>query len=202
MALTNAYTTLALLKTRLNITDTTDDTALELAINGASRQIDSYCGRRFWQDATVVTREYFAHSATLVETDDISTVTGLIVKTDSAGDGTFATTTTITTDFIALPVNAADRVPVWPYEEILLAANYSFSQLSNGRPGVQVTARFGWPAVPDDVKLACEILALDLFKAKDAPFGVAGSNEFGALRVRENRLARSLLEPYTRPAVA
>ena len=43
---------------------------------------------------------------------------------------------------------------------------------------IQVTGVFGWPAVPLAVKQAALIAAADLFRLKDAPFGVAGFGEF------------------------
>lgn len=176
---------------------------MEQSINAASREIDGWCGRRFWQDSTVAAREFYADDARCCHVDDISTVTGLVVKIDEDADGTFETTLTITTDFVLLPSNAADESPARPYTEIRLVDNYSFPVPGNGRPGVQVTAKFGWPAVPDDVTKACLVQATDLFKAKDAVFAIAGGAELGQLRVTSglNRIAKALLAPYRLPAV-
>lgn len=168
------------------------------------------CGWRFWQDSSVATREFYALDYRCCDllfqpesTDGagISTTTGLVVKIDEDGDGTFETTLTISTDFILKPLNAADRVPVWPYTEIYLADNYRFPCLSNGRPGVQVTAKFGWPAVPDDVTTATLMLAADLHKSKDTQFGVAGTNDYGFVRMSKNNLAMALLAPYMKASV-
>jgi hypothetical protein len=133
-------------------------------------------------------------------TDDISTVTGLIVKTDTADTGAFDTTLTITTEFLVLPLNAADRVPVWPYTELRLVDVQSFPMSRSGRPGVQVTAKFGWPAVPDDVTKATLIQAVQLFKANSAVFGGLSFGDAGFMRVREglNPIAADLLRPYVR----
>lgn len=212
MAIQNGYATLAQIRAEEGITDsgfTADDSKLELAVEAASRQIDGHCGWRFWQDGMVVTREFYADSPRCCYLfddeagDGISTTTGLVVKIDGDGDGTFETTLTIATDFILRPVNAADRVPVWPYTEIWLADNYTFPRPSNGRPGVQVTAKFGWPAVPDDVEKACLVQAQQLFKSKDAIFGAAAFGETTALRVRQalNPIAAALVEPYRKPSV-
>jgi hypothetical protein len=67
---------------------------------------------------------------------------------------------------------------------------------------VQVTAKWGWPAVPPAVKQAAFIVAADLFKAKDSAFGVAGFGEFGAVRVgsRMNPQAQALLAPFVENA--
>ena len=52
MAITNGYSTLAELKAALTISDSTDDAALEAAINAVSRMIDDYTGRFFYKDGT------------------------------------------------------------------------------------------------------------------------------------------------------
>ena len=203
MALTNAYATLAEFKSELGGQGSTHDSELEAALNAASRSIDGYTGwpHGFWQDSTVAVRTFRADSRyCCLIPEGISTTTGLIVKLDDDGDGTFETTLTINTDFILEPLNAAVNVPVWPYTEIVAVDNYSF-QSGYGRPGVQVTAKFGWPAVPDDVEKACIVLAHDLFKMKDAPFGVAGIADMGVLRVTQNKTVSMLLAPYRRPSV-
>lgn len=207
MSITSGYTTLAFMRAELGYkiaTDTDDDAAIERSVEAASRQIDGWCGRKFWVDSDVVAREFYADSPRVCFVDDISTVTGLVVKIDEDGSGSFETTITIATDFILLPRNAADMTPVWPYTEIVLADNYSFPRPGNGRAGVEVTAKFGWPAVPDDVEKACVVQAAMLFKAKDAPLGVAGFDQMGsAMRVRSDLhpMAKSLLAPYRKPAV-
>jgi hypothetical protein len=65
---------------------------------------------------------------------------------------------------------------------------------------VRDTARWGWTAVPAPVKEATLALAEETFKMKDAPFGVAGMGEFGAIRVRANPRIVTMLSPYVRIA--
>ena len=209
MAITNGYCTLSELKPELRIptlTDTADDTRLEVAIAAASRQIDAHCGRFFWRDASVHTREFYANDHRRCEVDDISTTTSLVVQVDDDDDGVFETTLTLSTDFILRPLNALDRHPVWPYDEIVLvdAINGNFPMSQSGRPGVRVTARFGWVEVPDDVKKACLVQAAMLFKSADAVFGVTEfANAGAAMRVGRtiNPIAAALLEPYCKPRV-
>lgn len=203
MAIVNGYATLAQIKAELSITVTDYDTKLEAAINAASRQIEGYCDRKFWQDSTVNVRTYWADSSRCVHVDDISTTVGLIVKTDVNDDGTYATTLTTPANFILHPVNAAQLVPVWPYTEIQIIDNYasSFTLGASGRPGVQVSAKFGWPAVPDDVVKACTVQATQLYMAATAPFGAMPIGiDGGVQRVSQslNAMARGLLDPYVR----
>jgi hypothetical protein len=198
--LTNAYATADEYRAALQIRDVTDDDRLIIALNAASRQVDAYTGRRFWQDGSVATRQYRAMDHELVVVDDISTVTGLVVKIDDGLDGTFATTLTITTHFVLEPFNAADDTPVRPYEEITLVDSGAGVFPCGARPGVQVTASFGWPAVPDDVKLATIIQAQMLYKAGDAALGVLqGGIDGNSFRVgRVHPTAVGLLESFVR----
>ncbi|RLA30263.1 MAG: hypothetical protein DRR03_10910 [Gammaproteobacteria bacterium] len=204
MAITNGYTTLVALKAALKIGDVTDDTRLELSIEAASRQIDDHVGRgrKFWVDGSVVARKYFPCSARTLYVDDVSTVTGLIVKVDTSDDGTFDTTLTINTDFTVHPANAAAEVPVRPFENIRLidGALAGFVSSSSGRPSVEVTAKYGWPAVPEAVERACVFQAKNIFKAPDTMYGSFQlAQEGSALKVPSmDPLARALLEGFIR----
>jgi hypothetical protein len=209
MAITNGYADLDQFKAQMRITvnDLVDDARMELSIAAASRQIDAHCGRFFWRDASVHTREFYADNSRICLVDDISTLTGLIVKVDDDDDGVFETTLTLSTNYILRPLNAFDRHPVWPYDELVLVDSngaVSFPVHSTGRPGVQVTARFGWPAIPDDVTKACLVQAGLLFKADDASLGAIQFADAGVALRMQHRLhpvADALLEPYCKPRV-
>lgn len=202
MTITNGYATLAQLKAELaiSVSDTTTDTKLETAIAAASRQIDGFCARRFWQDGTVQVRTYYAGDEDECWTDDISTTTGLIVKVDYGNDGSFSTTLTVSTDYLLHPLNALSNTPARPYECIRTTENGQYFPEWDNRPSVQVTAKFGWPAVPDDVTKACLTQAAQLYKASDAPFGGISFGDGSVVRVRSalNPIAAALLEPYVR----
>lgn len=207
MAIVNGYATHEQLmqQMRLPPSDVYDAERLELAIAAASRQIDGHCGRRFWQDSEVKVREYIATDHDCLLVDDISTATGLIVKVDDTLDGSFETTLSINTDFKLFPLNAAAETPVRPYDEIKLrpTAN-AFFPVDDDVPSVQITARFGWPAIPDDVVKACLIQAGMLFKADDASLGAIQFADAGVALRMQNRLhpvAEALLEPYCKPRV-
>lgn len=200
MALTNAYTTLPLFKSYLGISVSTMDTQLEMALNAASRSIDHYCGRRFWTDPSVVTRTFAGKGSTILELPDgIATVTGLVVKTDTAADGTFATTWAAT-DYQLLPVNAPYAFPeVEPWTAIQALGSHAFLAGTSTHPNrVQITAKWGWPATPDPIIQACLIKASRLFHRKDSPQGIAGFGEFGPVRLSrtEDADVEALLSPY------
>ena len=205
----NEYCTDAQLCAALGINaDAIGATKRGLAISAASRQVDGFCGRFFYQDSAVADRQYFADNALDCFVDDISTTSGLIVKTDQDSDGIFETTLTLTTNYILLPTNAADMYPVSPYTQIRVvdAGVSTLPVWNNGRPGVQITAKFGWPLVPDAVTQATVIQAVQLFKSADAAFGGLSFGDAGFMRVRGtmNPLAAAILEDgnFVKPRVA
>ena len=176
MAITHGYMTVDELRDVLRDQLTAYDAEYERAIGAASRQIDDYCGRHFWMEATPTVRTFRPREIDLVWTGDIATTTGLVVATDEDYDGVFETTWTIDTDFILEPF---ERINAKPYERIAAVGTRSFpvsgSSTSYGaytraqsrRPTVQVTASWGWATVPQEVIQACSIVAVDHFKAKD-----------------------------------
>jgi hypothetical protein len=144
---------------------------------------------------------YYPTNTGLVIVDDFWTTAGLIVKTDDDDDGVFETTWT-TADYQLEPVNGTHNgVAGWPYWRIAAIGN-SFSFHRFKRASVQVTARWGWQAVPEPVLQAAKILAADTFQLKDSRLGVAGSDQFGQIvRVRDNQTAASKLRHYVRQRV-
>lgn len=206
MALVNAYATVA--EVRTHLADSTSLLATELlerAINAASRAIDAHCGRRFWRDALVTARTYRVECSEYVYVDDISTRTGLIVKTGT--DGVTFDTTVASTDYILEPGNAdvlaaGDTVDPFAFWKIAAVGGTTFT-VDRRYPTLQVTAKFGWSSVPYEVQEATILKAASLFKRKDAPFGVAGFGEFGVVRIgRNDPDVMELLGRFTQPGFA
>lgn len=222
MALGDSYATLAALKTYLTgLNDTNDDTKLTLALDAASRSIEGATGRQFNLDTGLTQRIYFATAPTVALVDDFSSTTGLVVETDMDDDGIYELTWA-SSDYQLEPINGIiNGVAGFPYSRILAVGAHFFPvagrrgfgeeygqpwvdsswPLVHRRASLRVTATFGWPAVPAAVQQACIVLAEELFKLKDAPFGVAGWGEYGQIRVRENPKVAELLRRYTRNSV-
>jgi hypothetical protein len=199
VTITNGYCTLAELKEILRILDTVDDELLEARINEASRVIDTHCNRRFYADATASARLFTSIDGSTIFVDDISSTSGLVVKSDAAGDGTYATTIAAA-DFQAEPLNAI--VKGNPITSIASRISGAFS-MAAVPAGCQVTAKWGWPAVPDPVHSACLILAGRLVKRGDSLLGVAGFGELGAITVRAiDPDVERMLRPYRIHVVA
>jgi hypothetical protein len=200
-----AYATLEELRDWVGITtpaDTADDEKLTLALDVASALVDSYTGRYFTADGALVDREYVAFDDRVLEVGGISTAVGLVVATDDNDDGTYETAWA-GTDYRLEPTNAADDGRPWTR---IVAVGARLFPTGDKRlyPGVRITAKGGWPAVPAPVKQATLIQAAFIWGRKDARFGVAGSPELGnELRVESalDRTAQVLLEAYRRPWV-
>ncbi|MCY0962981.1 phage gp6-like head-tail connector protein [Streptomyces sp. H27-H5] len=192
----NEYADLGTLKRQLGLDDDDDsrDASLEQALNTASRSIDKMTGRRYWLDAEPVARVYRPHGRTVVEdggtalvVDDIGSTSGLVVETGSAAAWSVVTT------WETLPDNAL--VVGRPVTALLRSGGWG-----SGTSRVRVTARFGWPAVPDEVVQATLIQANRLFKRKDSPEGVTGSADWGVVRLsRRDPDVWNLIEPYVLP---
>lgn len=189
------YTSAAVVKARLGIDDTADDTAIGAVISGVSQWIDRYCGRSFaLASASGSIRTYTAAGADLVYIDDAVEI--IEITTD---DGTRAYATTMAADtYEGAPYNvAAVGGPV--YNKIYAINGGVFP---TGRRAVKVEARYGWDAIPAPIVEACILQSMRLFKRKDAPFGVVGSPsaEMGQLSVipKMDPDVTLLLEPYRR----
>ena len=181
MTITNGYITLAGLKTYLKIDDAVEDTLLEQIIESASRSIDRIANRRFYLDSTASARTYRPIGNLRVITDDIGSTSGLIFKTDPDANGNYQTTFTLNTDYIVEPTNALAKGR--PINYLTIVGSTAMSLPVNYWPQVQVTARWGWPSVPDDIEQATYILSADLYKRKDSIGGVLGISELGAIRM-------------------
>jgi hypothetical protein len=181
VAITNGYITLAGLKTYLGIPDSVEDSLLEQIIESASRSIDRIANRRFYLDSSATARTYRPTNVMRVIVDDIGSLTGLVLKTDPDDSGNYTETLTVNTDYIVEPTNALAQGR--PVNYLTVVSSNTFSIPVNARPAVQVTARWGWPTVPDDIEQATYILSADLYKRKDSIGGVLGLSELGAIRM-------------------
>lgn len=197
MALGDNYITLAQLKTRLGgITDAVDDVLLTAAVDAATEGINHATGRDFQKEIVATARRYRPTGPDLVIADDFHTITDLVIKTDEGDDGTYETTITAT-KFELEPIDGIQNGQSgWPFTMIRLVDGSCWPR--GRRHTVQATAQWGWAAVPDSITIAAYVLAEDLAKLRDAPFGVGGFAEFGRIRARENPHVAMLINPYRR----
>jgi hypothetical protein len=207
MAIVNGYATLNEIKAYLSISDTVDDTLLEKLVESASRSIDRIANRRFYLDATASARLYRAYSDIFVYTDDIGSTTDLAVAIDENGNGTYTKSVTLNTDYILDPLTSPSLGR--PYTQLTMVSNTQMWPIFPGltqnglRPGVRVTAKWGWPSVPNDINMACLILTADLYKRKDAPGGILGLGDLGVVRMSPlGRDVTAMVRAYKKEVVA
>lgn len=191
------YCTLADLKARMGVNDTSHDAVLAKVITASSRAIDRWCNRPdngFVASASVA-RIYdvpntlagplhFAPDRNLYVTQvggmavpsyqqqvlDIDPAQSISqVAVDADGDGTFETIWAAT-DYDLLPLNAA--LDGDPYRQIRQRLGGAKSFVIGPRR-LQLTGIWGEStSVPAPVEQACLMTAHRLFKRGDAPYGV------------------------------
>lgn len=175
--------------------ETSGEDTLTRAVAAATRWINNHCGRSFNLDDTATARYFDALTNGTVLVDDIGSVTDLVIATDSSHDGTYATTWT-GSDYQLNPLAATAAGE--PFTSVRPVGSLMFPPSIRREGMVRVTAMWGWPAVPSDVKLACLIQAARLFKRHESPQGVLGGGEFGVVRVGTiiDPDVKMLLAPY------
>jgi hypothetical protein len=211
MTITNGYASRAQLQLSLNIAGSTDADLLDEAIESGAREIDKFCGRRFYTDTNASARLYAitANGSTGIRSErlavvhDFYTATGLVIKTDTGGDGSYATTWS-TSDYELRPLNGiVDGESGWPYWEIHAIGGLRFPCHNwRGPSPLQTTAKWGWAAVPAPVYQAQLILGRANYKLKDAAFGSVGIADLGVITVTQVPAAAKKLQPYRTGAAA
>ena len=201
--ITNGYADLAAFKIRTSIpAGGAHDDDVDRAIESASRAIDEWCCRRFYADTVASARYYTASSEDtyVLPVDDIATTTGLVVMSDDNWDGTYENTWTLNSrtgpyGFMVEPTNwSALARPITRIRAIVNA-------WPTVHQGVEITAKWGWAAIPTAVTEACLMLAVRWYKRKDTPFGVMGSAETGFVTLpKVDPDVQAILNPYRRMA--
>lgn len=183
----------------MGINDTTDDARLDSALSAASQDIEDTCGRQFNDSGTPTARVYYPDSPTMCRVDDFSTVTGLVVAADYSNTGNYSQIIP-STKYQVEPLNGIRAgVPGWPYNRIRSINQYLplwWGAIGSPRASIQVTAQWGWAVVPPGIVEATLLAAEELYKLKDAPFGVAGFGAMGVVRVRENPKIMGLIDGF------
>lgn len=197
MALGADFITLQELRHYMNIVPTDFDAELSSAIASSTGEIIRHCHRDFNDAEAASLRTYksfrnperdeaFDYPSVLI-TDDFSTVAGLIV---ADGETSY--------DASALVLEPENGI-------VQGMIGFPFWRIKGSFPvnkRIQVTARWGWTAVPNPVRQAAFIIAADSFQLKDQRLGIAGSDAFGSVvTLRENTLAKKKLKEFRRDSV-
>jgi len=157
-AVTDAYATAEEYRARVDQSDATGDDVLLSQLSAVTQYLKNRLGRFFTRDAAVVVRTFDGNGQRRLYVPDIATATGLIVKVDLDGDFDFDgadETLTIGTHFWVGPANADKGPEVWPFGYLeIIPGNGRLEVWPARARAVQVTASFGWPAVPGAIKEA------------------------------------------------
>lgn len=186
-------------KDRLGIDDPADDSQAQIAIQSVCQWINDYCGRHF--NRVTETRTFQPGNIWLQEIDDVVAVTA--VRLDMDGDGVYELALTQNTDYQLrlgdgdYNVNSTGIARPYKQLQIIQTGNWlPFTWPFTNLNRVQITGTWGWPAVPPPVTQAAFILAADIFKMKDAPFGVSGVSDYGAIKISANPWLVEMLRKY------
>lgn len=183
------YVSLALCKKRMGIEDATDDDEILGALRASCRQVETDTrgkGTHYTLDAVATVRTYSTrgrifrhHDRWVLLTDDIGSTDGLTVNGSS---------------------------PIGTYPENALALGRAIEGvILSGLPSstADVAARWGWPAVPDEIPSAVLLRMHRLYRRKGSPEGVAGFSDMGAISVRKTDPDYvALISEYVRPGLA
>ena len=195
------YCTPEELKARLQITSTTDDDQIDLAVGAASRAVDGFCGRYFYH--ATATRTYVPQDLYRCKVNDLVSVTTL--ATDPAGTtaqgGTFPVTWPAAA-FQLLPYNPGQVGEPWPYTSVKAVGGLTFPWVTPlllmRMDRVQVTGVFGWPSIPQVIRTVTLAVAAEVFRMKDVPGGSSVPGEFAVAVIEATPLLREALGTYRR----
>lgn len=192
------YATAVELKNRLNVQDTARDGEVRDALETASRDVERDTGRRFYLDPGASQRVFNPRNRQVNTAegmrflvDDIGSTQGLIVEVGTTLTGW----SVVTTGYEYGPDNALARgEPItWLLRAYIPWVYYPLQR-------VRVTAQWGWPSVPPQIKTATLIRAARLFKRRESPDGTLGAGDFGVIRVgRFDPDYDSLIQPFILP---
>lgn len=159
----------------MRITGDQDDAELALAATASSRAIDGFTHRQFGQLAAPEQRFYTAwidyeRGQWVIDVDDFMTTVGMVVEVADVG-------TLALTDFTKEPVNAAGEGRPWER----LVVDVDSAVMPTGKANeIAATVRWGWTAIPNEVKLASKLQGSRFHSRRDSPYGVAGSPDTGS----------------------
>jgi hypothetical protein len=177
----------------LRSTIVADEVEIEMALGAAESAINSMCHRTFTVPTAASTRTFVSTDTYGLVVPDIASTADLVIVNNGA---------TLTAADYQLEISPGVPGPVgvdgrtWPYSRIIRLSGW-WHVPTDGKATVSITARWGWPAVPDEVKLATKLLARDYLLARDTGFGIVQVGDFSR-RVAGNGVVSDLLAPLRR----
>lgn len=203
MAGATAYATTADVNGYLpNVTLSEESANWTILLNVASREVDRFCERYFYNNAS--STKYFDGDGTTglyLPKHDFYTLTALkIALTENNDPADSSLWYTISGDGVTPPSNfylypdnepeigsVTDQTLKRPYYRIEIPANPKATtttdylpRFTRGHRTVAITASWGWPAIPDEIRDITVKLCIRMWRAKAAgQTGAIGSADYG-----------------------
>jgi hypothetical protein len=166
-----------------------DEVEIEAFATVASSAIDAHCQRTFTVPTEATARLFVPSMYDVLKVHDIANTTGLVITVDGSA----------VTDY-QLEIAPGTPGPIgvdgrtWPYAYIRLLSG---SWGCGAEATVSITARWGWPATPAEVELACKMLVKDYANSRDTRFGFVQMGDFSRA-IAMNGVVAGLLAPFRR----
>lgn len=144
-----------------------DADEIDAELDAATAWVDGHCSRTFALEDSVSVRYFATNDRYVLDLGqfEIGTTEGVIIAVDD-GTGDYATTIA-STGYELEPVNAVFASPdARPYTTIRrLGSHWPYAVTPSTRQErIKITAKYGWPAVPEPVKRATLTLVSHAFE--------------------------------------
>lgn len=165
-----AYTAKAAVKTRLGITDVTDDTLLDTITSQVCSWLEGKIGfpvgpvsseERLFDGAMVRWCSEHDSWSLPVYPWGIRAITAVRTSTD---DG--ASYTTQTASDVLIRPHSHERETDWPGFDLHVKSTVSWSWITSGFDSNGVTATWGWAAIPDELKAIADKIAIAMYRGR------------------------------------
>ena len=206
-AVTDAYATAAEYRLAVDKDSAAEDAEILTDLTAVSRYLERRLDQFFTQDASAVARLYDGNGEKRLYLDShslvpgVASVTGLTVKVDLNADYDVTDTgETLTKDthFWLGPwdTDKGSEARPWTFMEIV-PTNSALSAWPKQLRSVEVTAIFGWPAVPQTIKRGCiELTAILRLETPRAKRSVSETGEILEASREARTIVDRLIEQY------
>ena len=160
-------------KAWVRVDDSLDDDEIGLIVTSVSRGIDDHCNRQFGVVDVAEQRFYTARwdyerGRWVVDIDDLMTTTNAAFAVTGVG---------AVTAYTLEPRNAVAKGKPWTR----LVVDVDSGVMPTGEEfEMDLTALWGWTAVPSPVRVAWRLQTNRILSRRDSPYGVAGSPQDGS----------------------